>query len=137
MKRTILMLEHDDDDRYITQAVFDENQYNVRIEFVSNTQDLIKTLQFASTNTILPSLILLDYHAMPLGATEILRDLKSHPAYSHIPVIVLSGTSRKEIVGECYSAGASSFIQKPTLSAETSTKISNFIKYWFETAELV
>jgi CheY-like chemotaxis protein len=138
MKRTILMLEHDEDDRYITQAVFDEDHPNVSLEFVTNSHDLIKHLETAQKNhSPLPSLILLNYHAFPMNAAEILVALKSHAVYKSIPVVVLSGTIRREIVEQCYREGASSVIQKPSLSGETSTKISNFIRYWFETVELL
>jgi CheY-like chemotaxis protein len=137
MQRTILMLEHDEDDRYITQSVFDENRYNVRLEFVATSHDLLGYLQTTLANkSPLPSLILLNYHAFPMNAVEIMKDLKTHAAFKHIPAIVLGGTLRKDVVQQCYAEGANSVIQKPSLSAETSTKIANFIHYWFETVEL-
>ncbi|MBT1695727.1 hypothetical protein KK083_02485 [Fulvivirgaceae bacterium PWU4] len=137
MNRTILMLEHDDDDRYITQAVFDEGNVDVSLEFVTNSQDLLNHLQASKARrTALPSLILLNYHTYPLSASEVLKTLKADPALGHIPVVVLSGSVRPDIVQECYASGASSFIQKPSSSGETNAKITNFIRYWFETVEL-
>jgi CheY-like chemotaxis protein len=137
MNRTILMLEYDEDDRYITQAVFDEGGVDVTLEFVTNSQELFSHLHACKTKEpVFPSLILLNYHAYPLSASEILKTLKSDPALSHIPVIVLSGSVRQDIVQECYALGASSFIQKPWSSDDTRAKISNFIRYWFETVEL-
>jgi CheY-like chemotaxis protein len=137
MNRTILMLEHDEDDRYITQAVFDEGDVDVSLKFVTNSQDLLNHLQACKANgSAFPSLILLNYHTYPLSASEVLKTLKADPALGHIPVVVLSGSVRPDIVQECYASGASSFIQKPSSSEETSNKISNFIRYWFETVEL-
>ena len=136
MNRTILMLEHDDDDRYITQAVFDEYQFNVGVNFVSDSVELKNFLKSCSRKSVpLPSLILLDYHAHPSNAVEILKDIKTDPAYRHIPVVVLSGTVSPEIVKACYANGANSFIQKP--SSEVEDRISIFVKYWFETVQLV
>lgn len=135
MNHTILMLERDDDDRYITQAVFDEYQFNVRVEFVSTSVELKNYLKSCSTkNSPLPSLILLDYHAHPSNAVEILKDLKEDVTYRSIPVVVLSGTVSPDIVKACYANGANSFIQKP--SSEVENRISIFIKYWFETVQL-
>jgi CheY-like chemotaxis protein len=137
MNRTILMLEHDEDDRYITQASFDEARVDVSLKFVTNSQDLFNYLHACKTKkSVFPALILLNYHAYPLSASEILKNLKSDPELSRIPVVVLSGSVREDIVQECYASGASSFIQKPWSSDETSLKISNFIRYWFETVEL-
>jgi response regulator RpfG family c-di-GMP phosphodiesterase len=137
MSRTILMLEQDDDDRYITQAVFDEHHYDLKIQFVTTSNEVFSHLaQCEKNNTRFPSLILLDYHSSPSNAVEILNELKSTGKFSHIPVVVLSGSVKSEIIKECYGSGASSFIQKPSKSADTDAKISSFFKYWFETVEL-
>jgi CheY-like chemotaxis protein len=138
MNRTILMLEHDEDDRYITQAVFEENQLPVSLQFVATSHELVKFLETCAVDkSPFPSLILLNYYASPSNAGEILRGLKSDPRFKHIPAVVLSGTVHPDIIKQCYEEGASSFIQKPSLSRETSAKITNFIKYWFETVELM
>jgi CheY-like chemotaxis protein len=137
MARTILMLEHDDDDRYITQTVFNDHRYHVSLEFVNTSFELFSFLSNCDKNHLpLPSLILLNYHAGPSNAVEILTELKRNHALIHIPVVVLSGSVKQEIIKECYDAGASSFIQKPSNADDTDKKISNFFRYWFETVEL-
>ena len=137
MTRSILMLEHDDDDRYITQAVFDENNYSVKLHFVDNSNDLFAFLISCEKALMpFPALILLNNYALPLNAPEILRDLKGNPKYAHIPVVVLAGTMDSDILRRCYAMGANSFIKKPSSGAEISHKISAFVRYWFETVEL-
>ena len=69
MARSILMLEHDDDDRYITQSVFDENQYPVTLHFVNNSDELFTFLRACEKEQgAYPNLILLNYYAVPLNA---------------------------------------------------------------------
>jgi CheY-like chemotaxis protein len=137
MSRTILMLEHDDDERYIAQSVFDENHFDIKIQFVSTSDEVFAyLLKCEQANNKYPSLILLDYLASPSNAVEILTELKSGKRYSHIPVVVLSGSVKSDVIQECYLAGASSFIQKPTEAKEAQNKVSNFVKYWFHTVEL-
>lgn len=131
------MLEHDDDDRYITQAVFDENHYPVQIQFVDNSNDLFAFLISCDKKLAsFPALILLNHYAAPLNAVDILRDLKSDLRFSHIPVVVLSGTVNPDIVQRCYAMGASSVIRKPSSGAGVNEKISMFVRYWFDTVEL-
>src|SRR5687768_13659538 len=109
MNRTILMLEHDDDDRYITQAIFDENRYPVTLKFVSDSGELTTYLRGCKKESSpLPGLILLNYHAFPTNGLGILKDLKASPDFRHIPVVVLSGSIHHDIVKQCYSEGASS-----------------------------
>lgn len=132
MSRTILMLEDDEDDRYLSQAIFDENHSNVVLEIVSKRADLDAYLRKAISGSVaIPALILLDYH---MDAVDILKSLKSDSRLKHVPVVVLSGAVHPDVIKESYALGASSFIQKP--SDKVEEKISNFIKYWFEVAEL-
>jgi CheY-like chemotaxis protein len=133
MPRTILMLEHDEDDRYITQAVFDEHQYNVTLQFVTDKDEFFAELKKSSTK---PSMILLNYHAGPTNAVDIITELRSTRSYRAIPVVVLSGSVSREVIDGCYAAGASSFIQKPSKSQDTDAKIGAFFQYWFRTVEL-
>ncbi len=132
MKRNILMLEHDEDDRYITQAVLDELKADITISFVSNSTDFLRQVERLQQ----PDLLLITYRATPLPAPEILRRLRSGASTRHIPAVVLSGVSNPTIIRECYEAGASSFIVKPSSDKGTTEKISAFLKYWFDTVEL-
>lgn len=137
MAHSILMLEHDDDDRHITRSVFAENGYPVKLYFVSNSDELFAfLLSCEKTFVPYPELILLNYYSLPLNALEILKALKEHSKYAHIPVVVLSGTMQPETLHDCYAAGASSCIRKPALTLETNNKIGAFIRYWFEAVEL-
>lgn len=137
MRRSILMLEHDDDDRYITQTAFEENRFGVQLHFVNNSDDLFAFLISCERSFLsYPALILINHDARPANAVDILHDLKRDPRYSHIPVVVLSGTLNNEILQKCYAAGANSIIRKPSSGTEIIEKISTFVRYWFNTVEL-
>src|SRR5688572_8091616 len=117
MKRSILMLEHDDDDRYITQAVFEEKQYPIKIDFVHSSDDLFAFLLSSELNSLsYPAVILLNHSAAPAGALEILRRLRSNHKYASIPVVVLAGSLTGNLIRQCYTAGANSVIKKPDSS---------------------
>lgn len=133
----ILMLEHDDDDRFITSHVFEENRYNAHLEYVNNGQAVFSWLNHCTENYLtLPALILISLYTMPQDGMEVLKQLKSDERYKHIPVVILSGSKNSSIARECYALGASSFIQKPSLLSEAHDKITNFFRYWFNTVEL-
>jgi len=134
----ILMLECDEDDRYITQTSFKENDLAVDLLFKNNSIDFFSYLDTCrQKGSAYPSMILLDMNAVPLNAVEILKELKTSADFNHIPVVVLSENAKPGIVKECYTLGASSFITKPDSHAMTDKKIFHFLKYWFETVELV
>jgi CheY-like chemotaxis protein len=134
----IVMLEYDQDDRYITEEFFAESGRKVTIDFVTNSDDFLKYLdRCTKNNRSYPSIILMNQQATPQSALTLLKQLKASPDYGHIPVVVLGSLSHPVMTKEFYAAGASSFIQKPFTGRDTRDKIANFIKYWFDTVELV
>lgn len=137
MKHLILMLEYDEDDKYITLQYFQEHSGRVDLRIVSSSEEVIAYLhECKNGNEKYPSLLLLNYNSTPMNAVELISEVKNDAALRHIPAVVLSGTIIPGIVKECYVHGASSFIQKPSLSDETAKKIGTFVEYWFSTVEL-
>lgn len=135
---TILMLETDADDRFITSSLVSEFPYQLDLQFVNYGDEVFKYLAHCwTTGNALPSLILLSLTVNAGDGMEVLKKLKSDPRYNHIPVIVLTGVKQATIVKECYALGASSFIQKPISANDTHKKIASFLTYWLETVELV
>lgn len=133
----ILMLEHDPDDRFLTSTVFEEQQYQVQLEFVNNIKGLFAYLeQCRLSNRPYPAVILINLNITPKDGKEVLKQLKADMEYRHVPVVILSESNDPKIAKECYALGASSFIQKPDALDKTSEKIRNFFKYWFETVVL-
>jgi DNA-binding response OmpR family regulator len=60
-----------------------------------------------------PDLILLDVEMPYMGGLEVLKALKSDPATSRKPVIVLTSRSDEECFSEAKKLGADSFLTKP------------------------
>lgn len=134
---TILMLESDTDDRFITSSVISEFPYQLKLEFVNYGQEIFNYLGHCQQNgDALPSLILLSLTARLQEGMDVLKQLKADPLYNHIPLIVLTGVKQDAVVKECYALGASSFIEKPISAQDTNAKIASFLKYWLETVEL-
>jgi CheY-like chemotaxis protein len=133
----ILMLEHDPDDQSITSKVFEERQYKARLEFVADSKAMFAYLaRCRQTGSDYPALLLINLYATPQDVREILKQLKTDPGYTHIPVVILSETENTKIARECYALGASSVIQKPGPLKEITQKIDRFFRYWFETVVL-
>lgn len=134
---TILMLESDADDRFITSSVISEFPYQLNLRFVNYSEELYKYLEHCGENgDALPSLILLSLTANLQDGMELLKKLKANSQFKHIPVVILTGVKHTAVVKECYALGASSFIEKPVSAHDTNKKIDNFLRYWLETVEL-
>ena len=84
---------------------------------------------WALLRTVKPDLILLDFHLPDLDGVEIMRRLKATPSTSDIPVILITGTSTREVVDSSHAAGAVDFMVKPFNSSRLKAGIFKHIQY--------
>ena len=127
----VLMLEADEDDRFITHSTLHELQVEVDIRFALTSTEFFELLK----NHDKPFLILLNFNAKPQSALEILPIIKGDPSLSQIPVVVLGEMITENFIRECYRKGAASFVLKPGSVAGTRTKIKTFFEYWQKVVE--
>src|SRR5690349_8150279 len=132
----ILMLDDDHDDRHITETLFAEKGYDIRLQFLDESDHVITYLEDAAIESNLPNLILVDLNMPRKNGFEVLKELKSHLQFRQIPVVIISGSAHFEEVKECYLLGANSFVQKPFTDKLTQKKIETFVDYWFTVCEL-
>ena len=131
-KRRVLMIEDDMDDRYITQTYFANFGSVIALTFFDGHNDVIQYLSGLDRSG-LPELIVLDPGKR---GYDMLKQLKSHPNYREIPVVVVCEITNAAAIKEAYSLGANSVIQKPSTLHLTKEKIETFAKYWLEVVEL-
>jgi CheY-like chemotaxis protein len=78
----------------------------------------------------LPLLILLDLDLPKVRGTEVLQALKTDPATSSIPVVVITVSASEEQMREAYQLGANSFIIKAMNFVKYSLTIAEVVHYW-------
>ena len=107
MAKKILVIEDEKDIRDTLVYVLEEQNYEV---VSSEDAKILKSL-----NTIKPDLILLDNWLTEwksdANGQQISKELKSNPATSHIPVIIISAVSNIQEIAEAGQADA--FLRKP------------------------
>jgi len=130
------MIEDDHDDRHITETLFAERGYDIKMQFLEESDRVLAYLEDAAIEGAIPHLILLDLHLPRKNGFEVLKELKSHFQFRQIPIVIISGTAHHEEVKECYLLGANSFVQKPLTDKLTQKKIETFVEYWFTVCEL-
>ena len=131
-KRKVLMIEDDLDDRYIIDTYFADYGAAMALRYFDGHNDVIPYLEALNASE-LPDLIVLDPGKRGHGT---LQQLKSHPTFRGIPVVVVSEVTHDSSIREAYRIGANSFIQKPSTHNLTKEKIDTFAKYWFDVVEL-
>jgi len=84
----------------------------------------------------LPGFILLDLNMPKKDGREVLKELKQHPVFKKIPVIVFTTTKNEIEIKRCYELGANSYIVKPISFDALLKVVENIRSYWFHTASI-
>jgi len=77
-----------------------------------------------------PVFVLLDLRLPKLSGLEVLRQLKAHPVYSRIPVIVLTTSAEDKDIEEAYKLGCNSYIVKPVEFEKFMEVAAKIEVYW-------
>lgn len=137
----ILIAEDDADDRYLLQTAFTETGYPEKIDFVENGIEVWNYLNANYTNNhtderSLPGFILLDLNMPKKDGREVLKELKQHPVFKKIPVIVFTTTKNEIEIKRCYELGANSYVVKPISFDALLKVVENIRSFWFQTASI-
>ena len=137
-KTFILIAEDDADDRSILQEAFASKGFTDPPEFVENGVELMTYLNNFQKNAIGEDrlFILLDLNMPKKDGREALKEIKQHPVFKKIPVIVFTTATDVKEIKRCYELGANSYIIKPNSYGELLDIIDDIKNYWFETASL-
>ena len=140
-EKTILIVEDNADDKELILRAFRKCSINARPVVA---HDGVEALDYMHSRGMfakkeeseMPSLILLDLKLPKVDGKEVLKALRSDEKYKYIPVIILSSSSEKNDVNDCYLLGANSYIKKPIDFKEFMDIIQLVEKYWLEYNEL-
>jgi len=136
----ILIAEDDADDRFLLQTAFEENGFTDTLEFVENGIELIeylsKTLQKKTLDIQYPGFILLDLNMPKKDGREVLKEIKQHPEWKKIPVVIFTTTKNEHEIKRCYELGANTYVVKPVSFDALVRVIREVRSYWFNTASI-
>ena len=104
-KRRILLVEDDIVNQEMLKAGLEEVYDLIIAETGEQAMDILRD-QYEKL-----SIILLDLNLPGMSGIEVLRLIKADPAFSRLPVIVMTADSEAEV--ECLNLGAIDFIPKP------------------------
>lgn len=139
-RKLLLFAEDDEDDRLLVQSAFESVKAPFELYFAEDGEDLLNFLRhrgkYSDGKITTPDLILLDLNMPKKDGRQALREIKSEPELSCIPIIILTTSKAREDITSCYTPGANTFICKPQTYVELQMIAADFCHYWTRVAAL-
>jgi two-component system response regulator len=133
MKTDILLVEDCTEDAELAIRIIKQDNPSVKVKLLRDGADAVNYLMDGSekgNKSVFPKVIFLDIKLPRLTGPEVLKELKSHESTKNIPVIVMTSSSQKCDIEECYRLGANSYLVKPIDFARFQAMIISSSRYW-------
>ncbi len=134
----ILLVDDNPTDVRLTQEAFIDGRVTNNLFVVSDGVEamafLHKEERYATAPR--PELILLDWNLPRKTGYEVLVEIKSDPALTSIPVIILTTSEADEDIRAAYDAHANGYIVKPVDTEQFFATIRNIREFWMSIVAL-
>lgn len=126
----ILLVEDNPVDLDLTLRAFKRKHLSNPILIARDGEEALDFLPRWEAGEPLPAVILLDLKLPKVDGLEVLRQLKEHPRFRRIPVVVLTSSAEDRDMDSAYALGVNSYIVKP-VSFERFMEVAEHIElYW-------
>jgi len=112
---TILVVEDNPEDLYIMNWVLKAHDFAYDLQVIENGDHALDYInQFAhEERPRAPTIVLLDLHLPQVDGKEVLRQLKTMPHVSDIPVVIVTSSTNPADQQETLALGADAYFVKP------------------------
>ena len=132
----ILLVEDNPADVELTLRAFKRRKLSNPIAVARDGEEALDYVhrrgRFAGDAPI-PGVILLDLRLPKVDGLEVLREVKRHPVYRNIPVVVLTTSAEDRDIKKSYELGAASYIVKPVEFEKFLQVVERIDLYWMLT----
>ncbi|MBF0289628.1 MAG: SpoIIE family protein phosphatase [SAR324 cluster bacterium] len=108
----------DDEPQVVEHVITLLQNFGYSSQFITRPSFLFQILERGEIQ-----LILMDVNMPEIDGLTLLSELRQHPKYFNIPVIMLTGDDRETLIAECFDKGASDFITKPITAMALKARI--------------
>ena len=120
-KYKIIIVENDEDEQFFMKEGFAATGLFQVIAMLKNGNELMEWLE--QHPLLLPDLVLSDLNMPGKNGYDIIDEIRAHPVYSAIPVVITSTSSTPTIIDKCLARGAADYVVKPDTFIEYATYV--------------
>lgn len=135
LARSILLVEDNPMDVDLTLRAFAHRKLANPVEVARDGEEALAWIPRWEAGERPPVVILLDLKLPRVDGLEVLRQLKAHPIYCTLPIVVLTTSSEDHDVQTAYQLGTNSYIAKPVDFSRFMEVVTQIELYWCVTNE--
>jgi two-component system chemotaxis response regulator CheY len=132
---TILHVEDDHDLSETVRDYFEALGFRGKYLLATTIEDAKKLLGEPTRLTPI-DLVISDMNLPDGTALELVHGVRSDPARSHVPIVILSGASDRRHVDHAYALGANAYISKGARGRSISEVLNALYAHWLRDAHL-
>jgi CheY-like chemotaxis protein len=135
---TVLMVEDDPDDVYLTREALRASRLRMNLHVVSDGVEAMRYLrrEDGHAHSRRPNLVLLDLNLPRMDGREVLAEIKEDPELTDIPVVVLTTSKAEEDIAASYRQHANCYISKPVDMEQFRAVVASIENFWFTVVQL-
>lgn len=127
MKCTVLMIEDNEQNRYLATFLLESNGYHV-----VTAEDGVRGIELA--RSLRPDMILLDIQLPRMDGHDVARALRAQPELDEVPIIAVTSYAMVGDREKCLASGCNGYIEKPI---NPDTFVSEIARFHVDPASVV
>jgi CheY-like chemotaxis protein len=134
----ILLVEDCIDEAELTMETLREGRVSNRVHWVEDGEEALTFLRRQGPHAAAPrpDLILLDWHLPRKSGQEVLAEIKEHPQWKRIPVVIMTSSADEKDVLAAYDRHANCYITKPIDLDKFMEAVRSIEDFWLTVAHL-
>lgn len=111
---SLLLVEDNDDDRFLTMRVLRKLPFPVGIETARNGDEALRIITAAAeASGVLPMVVMLDLQMPKIGGLSLLARIRELFSQEKLPAIILSSSDNPGDIAACREMGITAYLPKP------------------------
>jgi CheY-like chemotaxis protein len=134
----ILLVEDTADEAELTIETLREGRISNRVHWVEDGEEALAFLRRQGRHAAAPrpDLILLDLHLPRKSGQEVLAEVKGHPLWKRIPVVVMTSSADEKDVLYAYDRHANCYVTKPIDLDQFMDAVRSIEDFWLTLVRL-
>jgi chemotaxis family two-component system response regulator Rcp1 len=134
----ILLVEDNETEAEMTMETLREGRLRNHVHWVEDGEQAMEFLRREGTyaDAPRPDLILLDLEMPRMGGLEVLAEIKQHPEWRRIPVVIMTSSSDERHVLGAYNRHANCYITKPVDLDKFMEAVRSVEDFWLTLVRL-